>query len=284
MKKMLLLFVLLCSGYAAPSLAQACTTLHTLPATISEAGNYCLGGNQNLDMASGSALSIAASNVTFDCQDFAISNGASGGTAVAINILSKNTITVRNCRILGNFHTGIRASQNNAAANSAYYVTLHDNFIAGPLAYGIFANGSGIEIRDNRIYDIGGTNGIAAGIRLGASTLAGHPRFHLVKDNLVAGTNSAGNNAHGILSDNSQVAIIINNGISGTTATNGAYRSYGVRMMSGTYNRITDNHIVGSGLTNDSGIVSASATDSCHDNYIRSEIATTTCNATFGNF
>jgi hypothetical protein len=287
MKKYLLLLALLCSGHAAPSLAQSlCTSIESLPATISEPGNYCLIGNQTVSLTSGDALTINANNVVLDCVNFSITNTAASasGSSNGININGRNTVTVKNCRVLGGFAHGIRASQNNSLANANYYINILDNYVAGPYTTGIYANGSAIEIRDNRVYDVGGqTNGYAAGIRVAGSTVAGQPRFHLVRGNLVAGTWTKYTNAYGILLDNSVAAIVLENGVSGTTSTNPSYRSYGVRTLGGTYNRITDNHVVGGGRTNDYGI-EADATTSCFDNYIRSEVATTGCNATLGNY
>jgi hypothetical protein len=285
MKKILILLTLLCAGYAMPSLAQACTSIDSVPYTVSAPGNYCLTAPQAVNMTSGNAISITANDVVLDCQDFSINNAATSrnSSSVGIHVLNKNTVTIKNCRVLGGFHTGIRAQQNNSVATQVYYLTLLDNYIAGPFVYGIWAYGSAIDIRDNRILDIGGRPAsLAAGIRLGGSSVGG--KFHVVKDNLIAGTNSPDNNAYGILSDNSQAAIIVNNGISGTAAVTGAYASYGVRLLGGTYNRITDNHVVGGGLTNDFGIVALDSTTSCFDNYIRSQQATSGCNATLGNF
>ena len=287
MKKTLLLFALLLSGWTTPSLAASlCAEITSLPATISVPGNYCLIGNQNVNLNTGNAITIAANDVVLDCLNFSIKNFASinNGSSNGINITGRNNVTVKNCRILGGFTSGIWAFQNNAAANTNYYLTFVDNYIAGPYLYGILAYGSGIEIRNNRIYDVGGQlNNFAMGIRVAGSNAEGQNRFHIVKDNLVAGTSSAYNNAYGIYSDNSVAGIFIDNGVSGTTATNGTYRSYGLRVI-GTQDRITDNHVVGSGLTNDTGISGSSTTTSCFDNYIRAQQPTVGCAAALGNY
>lgn len=289
MKKYLLLFALLLSGWATPSLAQSlCVEVTSLPVTISVPGNYCLIGNQTVNMNSGNAITIAANDVVLDCLNFSIRNlaTAANGSSNAINITNRNTVTVKNCRILGGFTSGIWAYQNNAAANANYYINLVDNYIAGPFWYGILAYGSAIEIRNNRIYDVGGQlNGFAMGIRVAGSNVSGQPRFHIVKDNLIAGTNSPYNNAYGVYSDNSTAGIFIDNGISGTSAGNASYRSYGVR-LGGLHNRVTDNHIVGPATgTNDMGVFAGSTTNACFDNYLRSPgVKTQGCDATLGNY
>jgi len=286
MKKILLLLALLCAGFATPAFAQACTTISSLPYTISASGNYCLTANHTVNMVSGSAITVDASDVVLDCKDFIVRNNATNanGSSNGVNIASEHAVTVKNCRIMGGFTNGIRATQNNSSANVSYYNTIVDNYIAGPYWHGIYAYGSGIEIRDNRVYDIGGqANNFAAGIRIGASTLAEQPKFFLVRGNLIAGTNSPNNNAYGILGDNPQASIIIENATHATYSGNPAYRSYGVRLLAGTYNRITDNHVVGPGTSNDTGIQTADGTSSCYDNYLRVAQVTVNCDASMGN-
>jgi hypothetical protein len=289
MNKLLMLCLLLVGGsLALPEDAHAasCVAITSLPATIPAGGVYCLVGNQSVAMTSGNAITVAADNVVLDCVDQTIDNTstAPNGNAVGIYLGGRKHVEVRNCRITGGFATGIQAAQSNAAANQNAYLTFRHNYIAGPFWYGIFAYGSGIEITDNRIYDIGGRGSFAMGIRVGGSNLAGQPRFFLVRENLVAGTTSPVNNAYGIYSDNTNASIFLNNAVSGTTAINDAYDSWGFRVASGTYNRITDNHVVGSGKANDVGIQSASSTDACHDNFLRNATGTVGCTATLGNF
>ena len=51
----------------------------------------------------------------------------------------------------------------------------------------------------------------------------------------------------------------------------------------GAYNRVTDNHVVGSGLENDTGILTSDGTSTCSDNYLRNQTPTVNCNASMGN-
>jgi len=69
--------------------------------------------------------------------------------------------------------------------------------------------------------------------------------------------------------------------VTGTVSTAPPFRSFGLR-INGTGNRITDNHVVGSGATNDTGVYGAAST-ACFDNYIRAALATQGCDATLGN-
>jgi hypothetical protein len=282
MKKLLLLCVLLLAWHATPA-AAACTAINSLPATIDTPGNYCLASDFSVSLTSNAAIKITSHDVHLDCANHSITNtgGNSSSSSSGIDFSNVHGVTVKNCRILGGFTNGISATQPLSSAPVVYYANIIDNYIAGPYKYGILVYGSGVEIRGNRIYDVGGQSGsFAMGIRIAGPTGVGMPRFFLLKDNLVAGTNAGSNVAYGIYSDNSIAAIIINNGVSGTT---GGTASYGIR-TGGTTNRITDNHVVGSGKAGDVGIWSQSSTDSCFDNYIRATLGTSGCNASMGNY
>jgi hypothetical protein len=285
MHKLMLLCVLLLSGFALPATAQAaCTEIPSLPATLSASGNYCLAASHVENLGTGAALTIAASHVSLDCQGHTISNTATDASTAnnsyGVYFGNRAHVTIRNCRITGGFAIGIYAYQNNAVANQNAYVTIKDNYIAGPYWYGILAYGSAIEIDGNRVYDIGGRTGSAAmGIRVAGSNVAGQPRFVLMRENLVAGTNALPYNAYGIYADNTIGGIFTNNGVTGTSGAS----SWGVR-LGGSSNRVTDNHVVGSGRANETGIQSASATDDCFDNYIRAATGTVGCDASMGNF
>jgi hypothetical protein len=116
-------------------------SITTLPATISAPGVYCLVGNQDVNLATGNAITIAANNVQLDCVGQTINNTATApnGNAVGIYLAGRKHVDVHNCRITGGFATGIQAYQNNAAANANAYLRFTDNYIAGPFWYGIFA-------------------------------------------------------------------------------------------------------------------------------------------------
>lgn len=279
--------VLLASFHMAPAMAQSCTAITTIPATISAPGKYCLANDFAVNATIGNSITIASSGVTLDCDGHALRNAStsSAGAANGIALDSRHDVTIRNCRIVGGYRNGIAATQNNTVANQNYYITLDSNYVAGPLLNGILAYGSGIEITNNRIYDIGGlNNNNAFGIHLGASTVSNYFKFHLVKDNLVAGTHTPYLSAYGIYSEGTVAGIFIDNGITGTSAPNATYGAYGIRLL-GSLNRITDNHVVSGGdPDNDFGISTADTGSACFDNYIRAITRTTTCDATLGNY
>lgn len=268
---------------ATSRIVPACTEVTSLPATISRPGNYCLDSDFTVDSASIKAITIAANDVTLDCAGHTIRNdaGSDVGTSEAIHAYARNNVTVRNCRIQGGFTNGISFLQDNAQGNRNYYITIEGNFIAGAFLHGIRAFGSVIEVRNNRIYDIGGQRDTyAVGVRLGGA--AGNaPRLHMVEGNAVAGVTSPYANAFGIFSENSLASTFRGNTVTGTTArTQG--NSWGIHVV-GPVNTISDNHVIGSPLANDIGIF-GSGSSSCYRNHVRSPVATSGCNATLGNY
>jgi hypothetical protein len=284
MNRLLAILAFALFAHATPALAQSCTAVTAVPATISASGKYCLARDFTINSTSAKAITINANDVTLDCDGHTLKNlaTADNGSSAGIYFSSRNGIVIRNCRILGGFTSGIIANQANTQPNRTYYVNIEHNYIAGPFFYGILAYGSALEISGNRIYDIGGqANSDAFGIRVGGTT-AGGPRFHLVQDNLVAGTTSPTRSAYGIYSDNSLASIFIKNGVT-ASAGNASFGGFGLR-IGGFYNRISDNHVVGAGNANDVGIYSDDGTTSCYDNYIRAQLGTTNCDATLGNY
>jgi hypothetical protein len=284
MKNLLLLSIACASLQAMPAVAGDCIPLTSTPVTISAPGKYCLASNLTFSGTTGNSVTIASSDVVLDCDGHTLKSVATSatGSSKGIYVLNRNNVVIKDCRIVGGYTHGIYVTQSNTVANKNYYINIENNYIAGPYSSGITAFGSAIELKGNRVYDVGGqTTGPVIGIRVGGSNVGF--KFHLLRDNLVAGTNSATSAAFGIYSDASQAGIFIENGVSGTTASNTSFNSYGIR-VGGTYNRITDNHIVGSGGINDIGIYSTSVTTSCYDNYIRAGISTQTCNAELGNY
>lgn len=135
------------SAPAARAETLACTAITSLPATITTSGVYCL--QQDLgSSATGNLITVAASNVTIDCNDHKI-GGLSAGTEVintAIHGGVVNNVTVRNCTIRG-FFTGIEL---NGAGN-----VVEGNRIEAARSTGIHIQGWHSTVRDNRIYDTG---------------------------------------------------------------------------------------------------------------------------------
>ena len=290
MARVLLTLFLLAGAVSMAAPAQAaCTEIATLPATISTPGRYCLAANHAVYLPSGSAISIAASNVVLDCRHHSIRNQALtfAGTSSGVGFTGRSRVTVRNCRLLGRFATGIHAFQDNNAANANTHITLADNTIIGAAANGILAFGTAIEIRGNRIHEVGGQlNSWSIGIRLGGSSVAGQRSLHVLRDNVIAGTVTANGNAYGIYSSNSYAGLFTGNIVTGTDATFPEYYNSAGMFLNALHSRVSGNHVTGSGAANHAyGIYSWNSNTLCFDNYVHGAVtATSGCDATLGNY
>jgi hypothetical protein len=280
----LLTFLLL---LAAPARAQpavpGCIEIASVPYTISAPGTYCLNRSFDVDITSGATITINSIEVNLDCREHTLYNFATAldGSSSAIYLLNRHDVTIRNCRILGGYTHGIHVAQDNSVANRNYAITIADNVVTECAWHGIRAFGTDIEVRDNRVYNVGGqANASAIGIRVGGATPGN--KFHVVTGNVVSNTVSLASNAFAIYSDNSVAGVFTGNRVSRTFAANGAYRSYGIRIASGSDNLVTGNSLVGRNVANDTGIY-ATATDACYDNHIRSPQPTRTCDDSLGN-
>ena len=291
MKKLMIAGALCASAATTmPAYAQAadgCTVIGSIPATIGAPGNYCMGANATVEMNSGAAISIEADNVTLDCRNFTLTNEATSNTgkSIGISAVSRYNLLVRNCRLVGGFTDAISLTQPMAAGNTTFYNRIENNYILGPYRYGIVANGSAVEVRNNTVYDVGGqATGVAMGIRLGAAAQSG-ARFQVVEDNLVAGVTSIANTGYGIYSSASIGSIFRRNTVTGTVGALPGYLSFGIRIASGSGNNVRDNHVVGRGRSNERGIQLPTDGGACFHNFIGvSQTPVSGCNTDHGNY
>ena len=284
MKRLYQLAAIVLLASPAVAFAQSCTTINAVPTSITAPGKYCLGRDFTVNMGSGAAIAINASDVTVDCGGRTLRNTNTnyGNTSVAIKAVGRNNIVVQNCRIIDTFMNGIDLEQSNSAnRNANFYINVRDNYVAGPLWHGIRAWGSAVEVRDNQVYDIGGRpNTYAIGIRVGGALASSH--HQVVRDNTVVGVNSKYTSAFGIFSDASVGSVFFNNGVMATQAKD-ATVGYGLYVI-GAWNRISDNHVTGVGMPGEVGVWTSDASTSCFDNYLRAEGSPTmNCDPGLGN-
>jgi hypothetical protein len=285
MHKFLLACALLLGAALLPTSARAAECVEfTAPNTISTPGTYCLSASYSGNTTIGAGIMIDADDVTFDCRGMTLHNTQTNPNAnnYAIYLADQHNVRIRNCRITGGWTVGIYATQNNSLANATSNISLTDNDVDGAYWFGIHAYGTDIEIARNRITDIGGRGSFAMGIRVGASVLAGEPRVHVVRDNVVAGVTSPSNIGYGIYANNTEGSQFTGNSINRTRSVGGNY-NYGISIASGKWNRLVDNHIVGVGEIWDVGIVGMSG-DTCFHNYVRTDYQTINCDASAGNY
>src|SRR5688572_10806481 len=106
---LLLAIAALTPAHAAESYDNCTGTITSLPVTISTQGTWCLTQNLSTAITVGVAITVAANNVTIDCNDFKVGGLAGGISTNALGIAAVNALntTIRNCGIRG-FVEGVR--------------------------------------------------------------------------------------------------------------------------------------------------------------------------------
>lgn len=139
--------------------------IDTIPAVVSKAGTWCLRQDLSTAISSGNAITIAANNVTIDCNDFKIGNLAAGAATQANGIhvpfaTPRANATIRRCNVRG-FCRGIRLS------GSGHLV--EDNRLDNNRCAAISTGGDNNQVRNNYIYNTGGSpQGFASAYQGGA--------------------------------------------------------------------------------------------------------------------
>jgi parallel beta-helix repeat protein len=180
----------------------------SLPATIATQGVWCLRQDLATSQTTGYAVTVAANNVTIDCNDFKIGGQAAGAGTEARGIYASNraNVTVRNCNVRG-FRHGIFLT---GGASSHGHV-VEGNRLDGNTYIGIWVYGDASVIRHNEVLSTGGSSlAYPTGISAGG-------QVHVL-DNTVSGVTSAGapdySNTFGITTNNG-IGTVGGNRISG---------------------------------------------------------------------
>jgi hypothetical protein len=258
--RLVVVLALMCCGlfayspaaHAAQSYDNCNNFIDTLPATISTQGVWCLRKDLSTNITSGNAITIAANNVTIDCNDFKIGGLAAGpsSTATGIYAINRQNATIRHCNVRGFFY-------GTYLAGGAGQL-MEDNRYDNNLGIGIYVEGGNSLVRRNRVYDTGGWTS-------GSSSEGIHVSSAEVVDNTVAGVFAklADSFIYGIVVDENSVRISGNtvSGLDTTTTTYvyGIHAGYSSGMIAG-------NSVNGPGLL---GILGNSTTStSCTGNAI----------------
>lgn len=150
---------------------EARTPISSAPYTINTPGSYYLASN--LSVATGNAITIAASGVSLDLNGFTISSTASpaAGAGVLLNVLMKN-ISISNGHIQGNvtnngndiyggsgFQNGITCLNDSSCVN----ISVTRVSVSGCLGHGINLGGDFNSVEYCKVRTVGGL-GIRSGI------------------------------------------------------------------------------------------------------------------------
>lgn len=159
--------------------AWECTgTIDTLPAVIRTSGTWCLAHDLTTTITKGSAITIAANNVALDCNGHRIAPRvmSPGTEAVGISASNRNDITIRNCKVDG-FLFGI-----DILGGDRHVV--ENNRLFGTVAIAIYLDATASIIRQNEIFQTGGT--AASSIYWLATGIAAYGDVD-ISDNTVSG-------------------------------------------------------------------------------------------------
>jgi len=157
---------LVASGWATEVRA-ACTVLSSFPATISQAGSYCLDDDFVLDLPGPApAIMIKADNVVLDLARHRLRNRAQTpeSTAAGIVALDRSNVTIRNGTLAG-FTSAVQLT--GAGSRWSLVEGLH---ALNHRSNGLIVEGKGSIVRGNRIDQVGGTTlgatvGCGVGVR-----------------------------------------------------------------------------------------------------------------------
>jgi parallel beta-helix repeat protein len=257
-------------SHAAQSYDNCTGFITSLPATITTQGTWCLNADLTTAITSGNAITVAANNVTIDCNDFKLGGLAAGAATQTFGIYAntQDNLTIRRCNIRG-FYRGVylvngsgHLIEDNRFDSNTYtgvYVASDRSIIRRNLviatagssisyaSFGIYSNGS-VDVLDNTV------NGVTAG-----------------------GTSSS---AYGIQSYNNPDGSISGNRVRGVVKT-GTGIAYGI--FNGNSGRITlrNNDVVGDGIAGSTGLRCISAQGRATGNVVGGFVtAIDTCSGT----
>jgi hypothetical protein len=251
--RLVVVLALMCCGlfayspaaYAAQSYDNCNNFIDTLPATISTQGVWCLHKDLSTNITSGKAITIAANNVTIDCNDFKLGGLAAGPGSLATGIYAfdRQNATIRHCNVRG-FYYGVVLGGIGAGH------LVEDNRLDNNLGLGIYVEGGNSLVRRNRVYDTGGYTGPYADSSMGIFAEGD------IIDNIVAGVfaDLSGGLLKGIevRGSGNRVKGNVVSGFSLTATTGGASSAIGINAY-GSPGFIAGNSVAGPGTVGISG-------------------------------
>ena len=230
------------ASHAAHSYDSCTGFIKSLPTTLGAQGTWCLDKDLSTSQASGEVVTVAANNVTIDCNGFKIGGLAAGPDTQAAGIatLSRLNTVVRNCSVRG-FQVGIWADGGGGHV-------IEDNRLEGNRRFAVLAESTTALIRRNQVLDSG-----AAGVTIARAIHVGGTVD--VIENTIDGVAPATANtwAAGITTANNLFGVIAGNRIRGL-APNGSGYSMGIYAATAGPMQISGNHLFGAGLENSIGI------------------------------
>lgn len=215
-----------------------CTEITSVPYFISSPGIYCLKSSLSLASASGTGIDIQADDVVLDLNGHVLDNSAAGAGTSSWGIYASNrkNVTIRNGTIRG-FFVGMFVGW----ITSDFTGNVIENLLVDRVTgYGMIAYGPGTVVRKNRVTRTGGSTFVSSPTGI----YAGGTGAHVVDNEVIDTTESAGGLARGITLDSAPAAVVERNVIS--NAAFGPGVSYGVYVL----NTSSRTSVVGNRIAN----------------------------------
>ena len=249
-------------AHAAQSYDNCTGFIDTLPATISTQGTWCLRHDLSTAIVDGAAITIAANNVTIDCNDFKVGGlvAGAGTNAFGISAHGRFNTTVRNCNVRG-FLYGI--STDGGGGHLIEHNSLDSNTDTA-----IDVRSPGSTIRNNRVLDTGGSTVFTIGYAYGIAAFSGVDVLDNTVDGVAATPNGSGNAmAYGIYTYDNGDGNVSGNRVhglvaSGTGSTRGIYNNSSGRLI------VRDNDVQGSGVSGSIGVRCTNNLATTRDNVV----------------
>ncbi len=150
------------STLAVPAFAETvnCTSITTLPYTISVQGVYCLTGDLVTGITSGAAITVATNNVTIDLNGYKVGGQAAGAGTDARGIVASNRSNVR-------IHNGVvRGFRYGVSLFLGSGHVIENMLLDFNTEKGIdVSSANGVIVRGNRVNNTGGTTFGVRGLR-----------------------------------------------------------------------------------------------------------------------
>jgi nitrous oxidase accessory protein NosD len=229
----------------------------SLPFTITTQGIWCLKADLTTAITSGNAITVAANNVTIDCNDFKLGGLAAGASTQTNGIYAdtRDNLTIRRCNIRGFFYGTF------LTIGSGHLI--EDNRFDSNTFVGIDVTSNRSIIRRNLVIATGGSSfsSQSFGIYSGGSVD--------VLDNTVNGVTASGtnNDAYGIQTFNNPDGRISGNSVRGVVKT-GTGIAFGIYNFSSGRITLRNNDVVGDGSAGSTGLICSDAQGRARDNGI----------------
>jgi hypothetical protein len=198
--------------------SSACTSISSIPTTITVPGVYCLKSDLATAMTLGNAIEILADNVVIDLNGHMLDGLAAGTDTQTKGIYSnqRQNITIRNGRIRG-FNVGVSLDDTSSSTSLGHvieYIRADQNTMAG-----LIAKGTGPLIRNNQVVASGASTLYTDSFGVGIE--ADGPASRVVNNDIINVSARGTGGAYGIYLGSALGSVVVHNRVSQVTSPSG---------------------------------------------------------------